>query len=212
MSGREGLIDTAVKTADTGYIQRQLVKSMEDLTVQYDGTVRDANNNIIQFHYGEDGTNPTKIETQSLPIGKLSQEDIRNQFGLVGVDWSTILHDGIVREAEETGLITAYVEQLLEDQRMMIEDVFQKKSLDSGSVFAPVNLARMILNIKTRVGLKGDDKTDLTPKKVLEGIEKIISHTHDYHKIWATLLRFHMAPHKMIVKERFTVEAFELLM
>jgi DNA-directed RNA polymerase beta' subunit len=72
MSGREGLIDTAVKTADTGYIQRQLVKSMEDLTVQHDGTVRDAKNNIIQFHYGEDGINPTKIETQGLPLEALS--------------------------------------------------------------------------------------------------------------------------------------------
>jgi DNA-directed RNA polymerase II subunit RPB1 len=63
-------------TADTGYIQRQLIKSMEDLTVQHDGTVRDANGNIVQFYYGEDGINPIKIETQSLSIGKLSEEQI----------------------------------------------------------------------------------------------------------------------------------------
>jgi DNA-directed RNA polymerase II subunit RPB1 len=61
MSGREGLIDTAVKTAETGYIQRQLVKAMEDLVTHYDGTVRDANMNIVQFQYGEDGINATKI-------------------------------------------------------------------------------------------------------------------------------------------------------
>ena len=211
MSGREGLIDTAVKTADTGYIQRQLIKSMEDLTVQHDGTVRDANNNIIQFHYGEDGINPTKIETQSLPIGKLSHEQIRMEFGMEGVDWSTVFEEGVVREDSEN-LVTEFVDDLLHDQRMMVEGVFQKKSLDSGSVFAPVNLARWVLNIKNRFGLKATDRTNLTPEVVLAGIKKIIERTQTYHKIWAALLRFHLAPHKLIVKERFTKDAFEMLM
>jgi DNA-directed RNA polymerase subunit A" len=210
MSGREGLIDTAVKTADTGYIQRQLIKSMEDLTVQHDGTVRDTNNNIIQYHYGEDGVNPTKIETQSLPIGKLSEQEIRSQFGMDQVDWTLVLKEEIVRENEDE-IITEYVNQLLQDQRMMVEGVFQKKSLDSGSVFAPVNLARWILNIKVRFALKPTEKTDLTPAIVLQGIQKIIERTHSYHKIWAALLRFHLAPHKLIVKERFTTVAFETL-
>lgn len=210
MSGREGLIDTAVKTADTGYLQRQLIKSMEDLVIHYDGTVRDANNNIVQYHYGEDGVNPTKIETQSYPIGKLSQEDIRTQFGMAGVDWSTVLKEGTIRNNDEE-LITEYVNELLFDQRMMVEGVFQSKTLDSGSVFAPVNLARWILNIKTRFALKANEKTDLTPAYVLEGIKKVINRTHPYHKIWCGLLRFHLAPHKLIVKERFTKDAFDTL-
>jgi DNA-directed RNA polymerase II subunit RPB1 len=211
MSGREGLIDTAVKTADTGYIQRQLIKSMEDLVVQHDGTVRDANNNVVQYHYGEDGVNPTKIENQGLPIGELTQEQIRTEFGMAGVDWSTVLKDGVTRD-NDTELVAEYVNQLLFDQRMMVEGVFQSKSLDSGSVFAPVNLARWILNTKTRFAIKTNEKTDLTPAYVLEGIKKIIKRTHPYHKIWCALLRFYLAPHKLIVKERFTKEAFEMLM
>ena len=211
MSGREGLIDTAVKTAETGYIQRQLIKSMEDLVVQHDGTVRDTNNNIVQYHYGEDGINPTKIETQSLPIGKLSEEEVRLQFGMVETDWSTVLKDGIIRE-NDAEAITGYVNDLLFDRRMMVESVFQSKSLDSGNVFSPVNLARWVLNIKTRFALKATEKTDLTPAYVLDGIKKIITRTHSYHKIWAALLRFHLAPHKLIVKERFTKSAFETLM
>jgi DNA-directed RNA polymerase II subunit RPB1 len=211
MSGREGLIDTAVKTADTGYIQRQLIKSMEDLTVQHDGTVRDANNNIIQFHYGEDGINPTKIETQGLSIDKLSEQDIVQQFGLKEVDWSTILKDGIVRQ-NETEQISEFVQEVLQDQRMLVEGVAQMKSPESVSVFAPVNLARMILNIKIRFGIKPTEKTDLTPSMVLQGIKRIISYTHSYHKIWAALLRFYLSPHKLIVKERFTKDAFEMLM
>ena len=211
MSGREGLIDTAVKTADTGYIQRQLVKSMEDLTVQHDGTVRDANNNIIQFHYGEDGINPTKIETQGLPLEALSQEDIRTVYGMQNQDWSAILKSGTIRENDEL-MIQAYVEELIRDQHMIVEEVFQKKTHEDGSIFAPVNLARWVLNIKTRFGLKNTDQTDLTPKMVLEGINKVIGRTHPYHKIWCALLRFHLAPHKMIVEGRFTKNAFEVLM
>ena len=55
MGGREGLIDTAVKTAETGYIQRRLIKAMESVMVQYDGTVRNSVGQVIQFRYGEDG-------------------------------------------------------------------------------------------------------------------------------------------------------------
>jgi DNA-directed RNA polymerase II subunit RPB1 len=55
MGGREGLIDTAVKTAQTGYIQRRLVKAMEDCMVHHDGSVRSADGNVVQFLYGEDG-------------------------------------------------------------------------------------------------------------------------------------------------------------
>ncbi|XP_050537291.1 DNA-directed RNA polymerase I subunit RPA1 [Daktulosphaira vitifoliae] len=60
MAGREGLIDTAVKTSRSGYLQRCLVKHLESLIVNYDMTVRDSNGSIIQFLYGEDGLEVTK--------------------------------------------------------------------------------------------------------------------------------------------------------
>ena len=55
MGGREGVIDTAVKTADTGYISRRLMKALEDVMVKYDGTVRTSREILVQFLYGEDG-------------------------------------------------------------------------------------------------------------------------------------------------------------
>jgi DNA-directed RNA polymerase I subunit RPA1 len=55
MAGREGLVDTAVKTSRSGYLQRCLVKHLEELQVNYDYTVRDSGGNVIQFLYGEDG-------------------------------------------------------------------------------------------------------------------------------------------------------------
>lgn len=55
MAGREGLIDTAVKTSRSGYLQRCLIKHLEGLIVGYDATVRDYDGSLIQFYYGEDG-------------------------------------------------------------------------------------------------------------------------------------------------------------
>ncbi|KAF1945843.1 DNA-directed RNA polymeras-like protein I subunit [Clathrospora elynae] len=60
MAGREGLIDTAVKTSRSGYLQRCIVKGMEGLHVQYDTSVRDSDGSMVQFLYGEDGLDTTK--------------------------------------------------------------------------------------------------------------------------------------------------------
>lgn len=214
MSGREGLIDTAVKTADTGYIQRQLVKAMEDLTVQHDGTVRDANMNIVQFHYGEDGLNATKIEGTSIGYAKLSEGDIKRDFGLAKVDLTQILSEEALSagttDYSASDEVKAYVGQVLQDRKMIVEGVFG--SGRQGGVFAPLNPERLIMNLKVRFGLKSDAKTDLTPTYVIQGINKLMERTQPYHKLWCALLRFHFAPHKLIVKERFTKAAFDALM
>ncbi|GAA5871370.1 hypothetical protein JCM16303_000734 [Sporobolomyces ruberrimus] len=60
MAGREGLIDTAVKTSRSGYLQRCLIKHLEGLRVHYDHTVRNADHSVLQFHYGEDSLDVTK--------------------------------------------------------------------------------------------------------------------------------------------------------
>ncbi|KAJ1970903.1 60S acidic ribosomal protein P1, partial [Dimargaris verticillata] len=60
MAGREGLIDTAVKTANSGYLQRCLIKHLEGIRVEYDHTVRDADGSLVQFYYGEDGLDVVK--------------------------------------------------------------------------------------------------------------------------------------------------------
>jgi len=62
MGGREGLVDTAIRTAQSGYMQRRLVNALQDLNVQLDGTVRDNRGVIIQTEYGEDGIDPAKSD------------------------------------------------------------------------------------------------------------------------------------------------------
>ena len=68
MSGREGLVDTAVKTAETGYMSRRLVKSLEDLSSQYDNTVRNSAGTVVQFRYGEDMLDPVNMEGKARPV------------------------------------------------------------------------------------------------------------------------------------------------
>ena len=62
MGGREGLVDTAVRTAQSGYMQRRLINALQDLHVEYDGTVRDDRGAIVQFLYGEDGADPMRTD------------------------------------------------------------------------------------------------------------------------------------------------------
>ncbi|KAK9456872.1 hypothetical protein V1511DRAFT_509555 [Dipodascopsis uninucleata] len=68
ISGREGLVDTAVKTAETGYMSRRLMKSLEDLSCQYDSTVRNSSNGIVQFQYGGDRLDPLDMEGDAKPV------------------------------------------------------------------------------------------------------------------------------------------------
>jgi DNA-directed RNA polymerase subunit A' len=62
MGGREGLVDTAIRTAQSGYMQRRLVNALQDLSVQPDGTVMDNRGIVIQTKYGEDGVDPAKSD------------------------------------------------------------------------------------------------------------------------------------------------------
>uniref|UniRef100_A0AAV1T3G1 DNA-directed RNA polymerase subunit n=1 Tax=Peronospora matthiolae TaxID=2874970 RepID=A0AAV1T3G1_9STRA len=68
MGGREGLVDTAVKTAETGYMARRLMKALEDLSCQYDQTVRNSEGSVVQFTYGDDGLNPAFMEGDDRPV------------------------------------------------------------------------------------------------------------------------------------------------
>uniref|UniRef100_A0A3B4B8G5 DNA-directed RNA polymerase subunit n=1 Tax=Periophthalmus magnuspinnatus TaxID=409849 RepID=A0A3B4B8G5_9GOBI len=104
MGGREGLIDTAVKTAETGYIQRRLIKSMESVMVKYDGTVRNSINQVVQLRYGEDGLAGENVEFQNLATVKPSF-DCTNERAL-----KRTLQEDIVKDV----LTNAHVQSALE--------------------------------------------------------------------------------------------------
>ena len=83
MGGREGLIDTAVKTADTGYISRRLMKALEDVMVKYDGTVRTSREVLIQFLYGEDGMAGEHFEKIGLDLLNLDNKSLDKKCNFI---------------------------------------------------------------------------------------------------------------------------------
>ncbi|EGW35786.1 DNA-directed RNA polymerase III subunit C1 [Spathaspora passalidarum NRRL Y-27907] len=99
ISGREGLVDTAVKTAETGYMSRRLMKSLEDLSAQYDNTVRNSSNGIVQFTYGGDGLDPYDMEGDAKPVNFNRQWD--HAYNLT--------YDG-----DETGLLPYEIKRLVD--------------------------------------------------------------------------------------------------
>lgn len=101
MAGREGLIDTAVKTAETGYIQRRLVKALEDIMVHYDGSTRNSLGDIIQFVYGEDGIDGTQVEKQSVDTIPGSDESFEKRYRIDVLDPSKSIRESLLESGKE---------------------------------------------------------------------------------------------------------------
>lgn len=92
-ASREGMIQTAVKTADAGYLMRRMVKSLEDVTVRYDNTVRTSCNSVVQFCYGSDGVDPVTARYQKPrqvepgePVGILCAQAIGHRLTQLTLD------------------------------------------------------------------------------------------------------------------------------
>ncbi|HEV8595475.1 MAG TPA: DNA-directed RNA polymerase subunit A' [Thermoplasmata archaeon] len=82
MGGREGLVDTAVRTSRSGYMQRRLINALEDLKVKEDGTVRNTADTIIQFRFGEDGVDPSRsVQGVAVDIDDILREVLGEEPG-----------------------------------------------------------------------------------------------------------------------------------
>jgi DNA-directed RNA polymerase subunit A' len=74
MNSREGLMDKSLKTRHSGYLERRLIGALQDLKVEYDGTVRDSGKKIIEFIPGEDGLDPSKIQKGGINVGRIAEK------------------------------------------------------------------------------------------------------------------------------------------
>ena len=112
MAGREGLIDTAVKTSRSGYLQRCLIKGMEGLKVEYDTSIRDSDGTLIQFLYGEDGLDVTKqkhlVDFKFLAenyLSLLAQMNVREEYSRVLNEVATEYHKTAMKKCRKTGRV-----------------------------------------------------------------------------------------------------------
>jgi DNA-directed RNA polymerase III subunit RPC1 len=140
VTGREGLVDTAVKTAETGYMSRRLIKSLEDLSCQYDMTVRDAVGNLVQFKFGNDGLDPTNMEGDEGPVD-FSRSWTHIQF----------LIDGKEDEAVAPRQIIPLLETLFEHHKF--EQRSSEEFLENTTAFV-TELVDRLLKIRRDFGIK----------------------------------------------------------
>lgn len=219
MGGRVGLIDTAVKTSQTGYIQRRLIKGMEDLKVEYDMTVRNSNGKIVQFSYGDDNVDTVKVENQKLPLVKMSYEEIYAHF-YIPTD-NVILYTPSAKkrfgqQKKECATKTKdYIDYMIASRDAIVKNVLQSKTRDT--VHLPVGFAYIINNINHNFKTTRDSMVDITPLEAYAMIED------NYERMCATelirpselfrvLYYYYMNPKDLIYVKRFNKDSLTWLL
>jgi DNA-directed RNA polymerase II subunit RPB1 len=225
MGGRIGLIDTAVKTSKTGYIQRRLIKGMEYYQVYYDMTVRNDKGYIVQFAYGDDGVDSTKVENQTIPLVGMSLEDIYMHYDIPGLnerdaDLLVIYNKSTItrmrKQREETRLICQiHIANMQDYQRAIVEDLF--KNRDDNVVRVPVAFQNIIANIQGQFHLNAGSIVDITPKEAFELIETYFLNLQKLHyakptKMFEILYYFYLSPKDLLVNRRFHQKALVFLL
>ena len=197
-AGREGLIDTAVKTSDTGYIQRRLMKTMEDQHLEYDGSVRNVLGSVIQYVYGEDGVDTQSVEDQEIGLAEMTMEEVYKQYALSPADVNPFL-------STEVDTAPDLVDDILADREMLVKSVFRYRKNDK--VSTPVNVARMLIKYSNTYSTK----TGLTPAMVVETLGAFIKE-FPVNRVFHAILRYFLAPKKAILVHRLSEEMFKELM
>ncbi|RFU26646.1 hypothetical protein B7463_g9701, partial [Scytalidium lignicola] len=179
MAGREGLIDTAVKTAETGYIQRRLVKALEDVMAKYDGTVRNSLGDIVQFVYGEDGLDGVIIEKQRVDHINMSDDAFAARFRLDVMDGKNAVSPDLLEHAADMvgdlnvqQLLDEEWNQLLEDRKMLRDVNYKKK--DEEMMQLPLNIVRIIDGARRLFKVDDTHRSDLHPNDVIPKVSQLL--------------------------------------
>ena len=229
MGGRIGIIDTAVKTSQTGYIQRRLIKGLEDLKVEYDMTVRNNKNKIIQYSYGDDSFDPVKVEFQSLPLVQMSLEDIYNHFQMptesAGVKTkaddvyvAAFTKPTIKRLSKQSIDLSKRTKELIDwtvqARTGLVMNVFGYR--DNKSVQVPVSFSHIINNIHGQQFINVNSLVDITPFEAYEiideGYNRIMSiHYCQPNPLFKTLYYYYLTPKELLMVKRFNRKALNIL-
>ena len=219
MGGREGLIDTAVKTAETGYLQRKLIKAMEDLKIAHDLSVRNASGTILQFLYGEDGMDFNKIESQGLELMKQTYKELEDEHKFKDNEaWNTFMSQKAIKSMKAKknykSDLNNYFEMLHNDMTYIREYVFPN-SLDTGVKY-PINLFRLINKTKNMFNITNTNITDLDPLYVITKIRELteelrVNKNNNSSKLFSILIRSYLSPKKIIKNIRLNKIGFDYL-
>ena len=221
MGGRIGLIDTAVKTSQTGYIQRRLIKGLEDMKVEYDMTVRNNMGRIVQFAYGDDGIDSTRVENQTIPLVGMSIEDIYMHFDINDI---TIVNAVYTKDAGKRVKAQVkgahekcikYINHMIASRTEIVESVFRNKNEDS--VKMPVSFANSISNIQGQLSLNANSVIDITPLEAFDLIEEYFARLNSLvmvkpGKLFEVLYYYYLSPKNLCIQKRFHRSALVMLL
>ena len=220
MGGRVGLIDTAVKTSQTGYIQRRLIKGMEDFKVEYDMTVRNHHNKIVQFSYGGDNFDTVRVESQHLPLVEMSIEEIYQHYEMNVKDDVVFTPETSTRMRKQKDELAAkcqkYVMDMMEYQHEVVRNVFNYKR--GSTVQMPVAFSHIIQNIQSQQNIQSNSLVDITPLEAFNMIENMfdnIMSCSTYCKpnvLFKILYYFYLSPSDIVIKKRFGKKALGVLL
>ena len=225
MGGRVGLIDTAVKTSQTGYIQRRLIKGLEDLKVEYDMTVRNGKRRIVQFSYGEDSIDPVKVENQEIPIVTMNYEQIYAHFQMPTQNLNDSVYitnftpEAIKRMKRQDALLkkrtSEMIEYMLNQQKEIVKNIF--KYTDDMRVNVPVAFKYIINNIKGQLRIDAGSICDITPLEVFTAIDKMydILMSNQYVRpteLFKVLYYYYLSPKHLLMVQSFNSDAVTLLL
>ena len=216
MGGRVGLIDTAVKTSQTGYIQRRLIKGLEDLKVEYDMTVRNNKQKIVQFQYGDDGIDTVRVENQLLPLVSMGLEEIYAHFHFPTENDSTSIFmtpytkGAVGRMKKQQSDLQAktkyYIEYMIEKREDIVKNIF--KNTDGKMVHIPVSFQHIINNIQGLQHISKNSMVDITPSEAFDLIENNFKNLEKivYAKpteLFKVMYYFHLSPKELLTVKRF---------
>ena len=225
MGGRVGLIDTAVKTSTTGYIQRRLIKGLEDLKVEYDMTIRTNKNKIVQFSYGDDNIDTVKVENQNIPLVSMSTQDIYSHYLIpeenskVKILGNIFIKNTMTRYKKQLiefmKKTEEYIQFMIEMRESIIKNVFKYKS--DSIVNCPVAFSYIINNIQGQCSITSSSLVDITPLEAFEMIENCYKNLEKNHyakprELFKTLYYFYLSPKDLLIVKRFNKAALTLLL
>jgi DNA-directed RNA polymerase beta' subunit len=225
MGGRVGLIDTAVKTSTTGYIQRRLIKGLEDLMVSYDMTVRTNKGKLVQFAYGDDGIDPVKVENQSMPLVSMSIQDIYAHYNIPDESGKTKALSSVFLKptlARYKKQMTAtqekckfYTDLMIQNRDLIVKNVFKNKG--DSVVNCPVAFSYIINNVIGQQNINASSITDLTPLEAFDMIEKCYSNLEKIRcavptALFKTLYFYYLSPKDLLFVKRFNKVALTVLL
>jgi len=226
MGGRIGLIDTAVKTSTTGYIQRRLIKGMEDLMVNYDMTVRSNKGKVVQFSYGDDSIDTIKVENQEIPIVDMTVQDIYAHFNvpednkgkskaLSGMFVKSALTRQKKQEAELNEKCKKYTDYMIENRSKIIKNIFNYKS--DKVVRLPVAFMHIIQNVMGQQDLNPNSLVDITMLEAFDLIEDTFDSLLKIHyapptELFRVMYFYYLSPKDLLLNKRFNKKALDILM